>query len=165
MISQKTLSAWATMFVMVYEWADEETLASTQDERTYFKSNRTPPNHWMIWMGRYTGKKQIPCKHTGMRVQDMGLPLSSPNADGFFECNTQINTFVVGEVLFHSFSTTASVVTPDLDRTYDADLSIHRIWPIQELLVSSSVRSLDYDGAYRVMFTLRNALIETFGLG
>ena len=99
-ISQKTLSAWATMFVMVYEWADEETLASTQDERTYFKSNRTPPNHWMIWMGRYTGKKQIPCKHTGMRVQDMGLPLSSPNADGFLNVIRRLTHSLLGRFFF-----------------------------------------------------------------
>src|SRR5271154_5895906 len=55
---RRSIGAWATMFTMVYEFADIGTLITTPQEREQLRLTRDPPAHWVIWAGRYKGKKR-----------------------------------------------------------------------------------------------------------
>lgn len=50
--AQRILAAWATMFTMVFEYADPPTATVTQADRTYFMIHKAPPPNWLVWIGR-----------------------------------------------------------------------------------------------------------------
>lgn len=152
---QTVLSAWATMFTMVYEWADPKTVAATDDERRFLREFNKSPDHWNVWIGRYEGTARIDTKHTGIRFSRKGDDMQS------LTCNTQITTFVAGEIVFHLFSSTAEIIREfDLDASYEHELKIRRIWPCQPHAVMPTDK-LNAPSVYNVMETLRGLLMES----
>jgi hypothetical protein len=51
--AQTVVSAWITMFAMIAEYFDPSKVAISQEQRSYFLENRTPPQKWKIWIGDY----------------------------------------------------------------------------------------------------------------
>jgi hypothetical protein len=52
---QKTIAAWATMFTMVVEFADPNTLTIPFQQRDHFRLTQTPPDKWVVWIGNFNG--------------------------------------------------------------------------------------------------------------
>jgi hypothetical protein len=147
----RTLSAWVTMFAMVYEWADELTVTSTESERLFLKNNQIPPANWRIWIGQFQGGEGE-CVHTGLGTRQSQVDVSSNP-----KCDTHINTLTIGKVLFHSFATTSNL-SLEFPPVYAIGLGIVPIWPMQPFPANSPTRILNTRDALRIATTLRSVL-------
>ncbi len=58
---QRTLASWATMAAMVIEFADMDTIVTPQAHREQFREEHTPPEGWVIWVGRYQDRRWRAC--------------------------------------------------------------------------------------------------------
>jgi hypothetical protein len=117
---QRTLPVWASMFTMVVEQADPNTVATSQRDRTALKLTRDPVPGWMVFLGRNTG---VPGKfhHIAWGVDAPGM-------------NTNVTTFTVGGLLLQTMSSQVEFwETIGFAKTgtefYADDLGFHRIWP------------------------------------
>ena len=122
---QRTIAVWATMFTMVVEQADPDTIAVSQQDRTTLKLTRDPVPSWLIflWMKINTG---VPGKihHQTCAVREDGLRLM----------NTHVTTFTVGGVLLQTMSSQVKhFETTSFSKTgteiYADGLGFYRIWP------------------------------------
>jgi hypothetical protein len=120
---QRTIAVWATMFTMVVEQADPDTIAISQQDRTTLKLTRDPVPGWLIFLGRNTG---VPGKfyHQTCAVREDGLRLM----------NTHVTTFTVGGVLLQTMSSQVKhFETTGFSKTgteaYADGLGFYRIWP------------------------------------
>src|SRR5262245_42752099 len=102
----EAISAWAVMFTMIVERLDLSTAAVTAAERAAFYRDQRPPANWMIWAGHCKDWPPWDFYHRGWGV--------SADPDAIPErCSSQTTTFKVGELLLHTYSTTASVIDVD----------------------------------------------------
>ena len=101
------LASWVTMFVMVIEFRDHDTIAASEGERSLFRSSRAPLNNWQVWIGHYDGKAgNSEFFHRGIGIgpnlNEIQNSVGIPN-----RCNTQFTIFAVGKVVFFCFSSTS----------------------------------------------------------
>lgn len=100
------IAQWATLFTMIWEFADQETMATSQKERTRFKDTHLPPRNWLVGIAAYTGKAEhASTYHVGGKVSKAIplIPFSVPA-----ENNVQSTTFVIGQLIIHTLSTPGS---------------------------------------------------------
>jgi hypothetical protein len=103
----KAISAWAVMFTTIIERLDLNTAAVTAAERMAFhRDQRLPPN-WMIWAGHCKDWPPWDFYHRGWDVVAEPNTTSPSVAE---RCTSETTTFKVGELLLHTYSTTASVI-------------------------------------------------------
>jgi hypothetical protein len=138
--AQTAVSAWITMFVMVAEYFDPSKVATSQEQRSYFLENGTPPSNWKIWIGDYDRGNwaghlvhfavPILSEHHIPEIMDNYLPRP----------NTQTMTFTVGRLYGH----VASSVTDIFEnwRLTRTDL-LAQIWSIAWPLITMTDRDAD----------------------
>jgi hypothetical protein len=107
---QDILSSWITMFVIVAEHFNTDTVTTTQQLRsTFMSTGRAPAENWKIWIGDFERKNW-----KGQLVH-FAVPLSSPDIDpetmanGLPRPNTQTMTFVVGRLIVHVASSVTDI--------------------------------------------------------
>jgi len=102
--AQQKIAAWCAMATMTAEFMkrDPETIAVPQHEREWLWKNGTAPPNWRIWIGRYQRHKWV-----GQWVH-IALPVLEskdiPNDGTPTLPNTQVTTFVVGQLYIHVMS-------------------------------------------------------------
>lgn len=117
------------MFTMVVEFRDALTAATTFDERESFHLDPKPNDNWMIWVGR---KQQIRGKTPWTFYHYAWGLIDAPVSDGMsYKHSTQSTTFLVGKLVFHSFSTRQPVfrVVPSM---FGLKYGVRPVWPVPE---------------------------------
>jgi hypothetical protein len=123
------ISAWAVMFTIIVERLDLSTAAVTAAERRAFSLDRRPPTNWMIWAGHCKDWPPWDFYHRGWGAFAEPNPVS-PSTDE--RCNSQTTTFKVGELLLHTYSTTAPVIDVG-PVVFALQHGLCPIWPITQM--------------------------------
>ncbi len=112
---QSALAAWATMFTMVYEYADPATVAVTQEHRDYFMRHRMAPPGWTVWVGKVDLKSEHPAiaNHHGANGLRFG-PAGLPEPWRF-----QSTGFTVGSVFFQTLMIDAQLDPVKIGKQFD----------------------------------------------
>jgi len=94
---QRTLAAFVSLITMRVEFIHLATQAATPVDRCWIKDRGEPPAMWKIWIARYVGSKPDEhwCRHYGLQL------VSSPHERVHTpKCDTQVTTFVVGQLRY-----------------------------------------------------------------
>jgi hypothetical protein len=124
---QTIIAAWATMFTMVIEYAHEETIAVTQEERSFLKEHRRPPQGWHVWLGRFLGSR----RQGTFWHRSLGLNVPQPPDGVTVKGNTQITIFAAGNLFVQTFSSTAPGLKIGPVRNAARSFGLQRIWPVR----------------------------------
>lgn len=102
--TQATIASWIVMTTMVVEFANPETAAIPQKQRTHFMANQKTPPDWSIWIGRQDPEGQHPAyfNHFGRRLLS-GLP------HHLTAHHIQMTTFTIGRFFFKSVTITPPI--------------------------------------------------------
>lgn len=129
---QTTLAAWATMSVMVFEFADMDSLVTPQVQRERFRKDQTPPEGWAIWVGHYNGSRWKACftHHSYSGFLNPAEPVFPPRRLPD-KGNVQTTSFVVGSLFVHAFSSLPPLpAMPAVERSGVASrFGLRCIWP------------------------------------
>jgi hypothetical protein len=141
--SQTDLSAWIALATIMAEFNDPPTAAIPVQDRQRLLENHCPPDHWSIYIGRYSGKEWFPIRHRHIGGNwHFMVPGQSPayTSDNH---GLQLTTYTLGGFLVHVFSTT----DPDMRQRFDAwphHPSLFQLWPLRESLFSPSQLSFNW---------------------
>lgn len=138
--AQLTLAQWATMFCMVHEFKDPETVTVPQEQRTAFGDGQKPPGLFRVWVGRYAPGGS---NHGGTYHR----PISANGSSAF-----QSTVIALDNLLFYVISadqdrvlTLPSRVThkfTNLPEPSFAKGAIRQIWPHVSSIVEEPLRML-----------------------
>lgn len=135
---QKILAAWATMCVMTGEFYSPDHVSVPFADREYLRLYREPPPQWRIWIGRYIrGKWQGYWIHHSVPILD-DEDLPEAGSDYVPAPNTQITTFIVGQLFIHAFSSATSDITNRWQFSGTRGLArnvLAQIWPPEESFI------------------------------
>jgi hypothetical protein len=153
---QRVLAAWATMFTMVVEFADLNTLVTPFSQRDEFRQTRVPPKGWAVWIGRFDGFLwRGVFNHFGWRpplVVTGAAP--SPAVALTAKLDSQSTAFVLGKVFFQTFSTIRT--DPKIQERAFADrFGLRCIWPVSDNVVVRPDHILDDITADKVSSSLQ----------
>jgi hypothetical protein len=129
-----TLAAWITLKVMVCEHeanrkeGDPDTVVTTQDERSAFMRDPSPPNGWKIWIANQDAGQWRTgfARHSAFltTLDEGGVPVVPV---GPLAHNSQTVTFGFGRLLFHVFSSRHPGALAEFD--FPNKVSLFRIHP------------------------------------
>lgn len=166
---QKILAAWATMCVMTGEYYSPEQAAIPFADREYLRLYRESPPGWRIWIGRYVrGKWQGYWVHHSLPIlAEEDIPQGDPNYVP--PPNTQMTTFVVGQLYIHAFSS----ATTDITHRWQfagvhgiAKTVLAQIWPLQESFIAwptEDIWDITADRLASYIFRHLHLIGRTFG--
>jgi hypothetical protein len=103
--AQLRVAAWCAMATMTAEFIDRDpnTIAVPQGDRDWLLNNGTAPPGWRIWLAHYRRHKwPAQWVHLTLPILE-GKDTPAPDA-GYVLPNTQVTTFVVGELYVHVMS-------------------------------------------------------------
>ena len=103
--AQQRVSAWCAMATMTAEFIDRDpnTIAVPQADRDWLRNNGTAPPGWRIWLARYRRHKW-PAQWAHFTLPILEAKDVPAPGTGFVPPNTQVTTFVVGELYVHVMS-------------------------------------------------------------
>lgn len=104
--AQEVVAAWSAMATMTAEFIDPDqtTIGVPQSDREWLMNNRTAPAGWRVWLAHYRrGRWPVQWAHFTLPILAAAdVPRESPT--GFVLPNTQVTTFVVGNLFVHAMS-------------------------------------------------------------
>ena len=137
---QRIMATWLTMWAMVYENCQPETIAIPQTERSTFWQTRQPLSHWKMWVAPYTG---VFCGyHVGLGLADFGWQPSTQEMSAY--CNTHFSMTGFGAVCFLAVSATAERLFKLREPSINPLIrkaGFMRIWPVRPSAVSIKERA------------------------
>lgn len=162
---QKTFAAWATMFTMVCEFADPNTLATPQDQRTGFRTTCTPPPGWIIWVGHLKGRLwRGTFNHFGWGAMNFVSAdgVGAPTIREGLPHGAQSTAFCIGSLFFLVFSATRPELAT-IDPNFAERFGLERLWPLQGGILRAPnkvLSDLDADNASRALQPLPSYLVR-----
>lgn len=134
---QAIIAAWATMFTMVLERADPNTIATSQADRTALMLASKALPDWWIFVGRSDGLK-AKFLHRAAGVEAPGwLRADHPQTH-----NTHVTTFVAGALLLQTLSSQVlffSDASAFSAQPYANETGFAQIWPPQSSAVGRPI--------------------------
>jgi hypothetical protein len=121
---QIKLAYWITLITIVNEFTDIKNKAVPYQQRKYFQENKTPPEGWLIWIGRYNGTQW------DQLIKHIGLTFLSPGSaeDAASEISdTQVTSFAVGKMFAFVISTSRDESYSKLSKFQPKGLI--KLWP------------------------------------
>lgn len=106
--AQEHIATWCAMATMTAEFIDRDptTIAVPQADRDWLGNNRTAPPGWRIWLAHYQRHKW-PVQWVHLTLPILAAKDIPENAaETFVLPNTQVTTFVVGNLFVHVMSST-----------------------------------------------------------
>jgi hypothetical protein len=141
---QAIIAAWATMFTMVLERADPNTIATSQTDRTALMQSSKALPDWWIFVGRSGGLK-AKFLHRAVGIEGPGWS----QADHPDTHNTHVTTFVAGALLLQTLSSQVRFFSNPAKfaaQPYVNAMGFAQIWPPQSSTVGRPPRlSTDQD--------------------
>lgn len=121
---RRDFAAWFTLVTMMAEFSDPDTLAIPPADHRFMYDKGQPPPEWKIWIARYIGNQhhRWVLRHYGMQLADSPNVLVEPH-----KCDTQVTTFVIGQLCVHTFRSTVLGTPAGID--YEIT-DMPRIWPL-----------------------------------
>jgi hypothetical protein len=151
--TQRDMAAWMTLVTMMVEFTDPPTLASMPSDYQHIYKLSEPPPRWKVWITRYDGGSpgsHVVC-HFGMQLTE--LPDVRVEAH---KCDTQVTTFVIGQLCCHTF---CSTVLSGVEGDDYALIDIPQIWPSTGKPIDwSSARSLSDNGVILLAIALSRGI-------
>ena len=124
------------MTVTVMEYDHPPTVVTPPADRDWIMRKREPPGNWLIFIGRYQGKRlKTWFRHTAFDFLDNDADSSSfigPDVlNSSTSYNLQVTTLAVGEVMLQAFSSInlARQINPI---AYADFLGLRCLWPEQD---------------------------------
>jgi hypothetical protein len=100
---QEIIATWATMHIMVAEFYRPERIGVPDVDRHLFWMVRRPLKNWKIWIGDYHRGNWVGYWiHLSLAIGEKYVSYSPDGAVA--RSNTQMTTFVVGQLYIHAFS-------------------------------------------------------------
>ncbi|SMC62987.1 hypothetical protein [Sporomusa malonica] len=127
--SQLVISAWSVMSNIMNEFTDQPTAAIPSFHRQILMESKRPAEGWNIWLGWYKGVNwKLRCRHHGFAAVPASQLIN--NNVNKIKGNTHVSTFVLGELMIYSMSSTL----PNFNIEFPGPLSqsLRRIWPINQ---------------------------------
>ncbi len=127
---QRIIAAWAAMFTMVIDQADQSTIAISPKERSAFRISREPLPGWIVFLGRNSG---MPTKfyHQTLGIEGPGWS----QEDHSRSQNTHLTTFTVGAMLLQTMSSQVDFYKRSGFHAHAPEYARHLgllwIWPMQ----------------------------------
>ena len=144
------------MFTMTFEFADTETQATPQEERRYLMEKRVPPDNWMVWIAEVEkgGAWDVGITyHKALGLETDERSVEKPNC--------QTTTFAFGQLLIHTFGTTADFHFKAAE--YGHRLGLQAVWPITDSAIVKPQRAHTDEEALFVATALYTSLAEFVG--
>jgi hypothetical protein len=158
---RRILAAWATMFTMVIEFADDGTQATSFAEREYLRLALEPPKGWYVWIGLHEGPLwTVGYKHLAWnRPIDTGTndPRALAVALASNKKEVQCTGWVVGPVFFQTISSSQPGFKVD-ELAFAKRHGLRVVWPSDNLPVERPINMLDDIAADNVS----NALLPSY---
>jgi hypothetical protein len=165
--AQKAIGAWCAMVTITSDYLprDPSAIAISQAERDWFREHKAPPDHWKIWIGDYRRQKGV-WNHYVVPILDSNNILHRPDGP-LAQPNTQSTTFVVGNLLVHTLSSTGDL---DLAARWNwpfstrIGLNLPRIFPLKESFIVWPPQTLS-DAEVNIVSDALERVIEGAALG
>jgi hypothetical protein len=129
------IGGWATMFTMVNEFADPQTLVTPQDQRDYLRVNRQPPASWCVWIGRYSGFLWNKASNHFLLAGPPAHPLKQGT-------QSQSTAFLLDKLFIMTASSNTEIRTIDAEK-FSATYKLCTVWPVSEQHLSKPDSVLD----------------------
>jgi hypothetical protein len=119
------MAAWATRFVMVYEYSFPPSVSTTTNERDYFKRTGLPPDGWRVFLGYYDGItwRDRWNQRALINLDAMGLKERAPGVT--YTPNAQSTVLVLGHMALNILSGPTGESIPDYTRIFGLGV----VWP------------------------------------
>jgi hypothetical protein len=106
----RALANWMTMFVMVYEWMDPDTVSIDFKERHKFKEHRRPHKNWAMWAIPFRGDS-LTFYHRALQVDehtllDKSISVDIPVDKTKIEFSSQLTVIGIGRLCIAAYSAT-----------------------------------------------------------
>jgi hypothetical protein len=100
---QFALSNLLCLISMRHEFLSHSMRAIPQEDRNWLRTKFQPPDHWRIWIAKFTGKNPHDhwSRHCGIQIAASPAENVGPEY-----CNTHVSTMVMGNLCAHIFSST-----------------------------------------------------------
>ena len=97
------IASWLALVTMMAEFMDPNTISIPPSDYQFLCNNGQPPAEWKIWIARYVGNRhdRWVLLHYGMQLAEFPDVLVEPH-----KCDTQVTTFVIGQLCVHTFRST-----------------------------------------------------------
>jgi hypothetical protein len=147
-----------TLLTMMLEFTDLATKASTPEDYISLYQSGEPPSQWKVWVARYIGTspENYVARHCGMQLTPIpDVRLESP------KCDTQVTTFVIGQLCIHTFCST--VITGADGEEYQL-IDFPQLWPASgHDLDWAAARTIGDSGVDQLISLLRRAISPFHG--
>jgi hypothetical protein len=126
---QRALTLWITLACIMAEYTDEKSAGVSQIERTLLQMTKAPLPNWIIYVGRYRGKRWQPTgyRHHGFNGIELPGPGSFNGPQVFYG---QTSTYVLGTFAVFAFSATSPAMFEHMQETIKVT-HLRRIWPFE----------------------------------
>ena len=139
-VHQRILAAWATMFTMVVDVANEGTSSPYQQDRNRFFANQLPPPNWFIHVGAFRGHFWRGVFSHFAWVSDLEKQIEPSRVMDHID--SQTTAFVMGSLFIIVCRSSASREIRKM-QNFQRGRSLRRIWPLKERVVRRPPYVLD----------------------
>ncbi|WP_428385370.1 hypothetical protein [Nevskia ramosa] len=116
------VSAWLTMYTMVYEFKHPPTIVASFEDRNLFRERVLPPYNWFFWIGLNDGLWDK-AHHKGLGLVDQ-LSKEIPE-----KCNIQSTTIALNKLILHVVGGPRVVLIGSELERYNNSIKLQRFWP------------------------------------
>lgn len=141
---QAAIAAWATMLVMVLEFAHPPTIGTTRKQREDFRKCKIPPPDFFVWVGRYRGTRWVGAfNHFGLFGRLVALPETVPISGELSPLfRAQSTALTLGSLYIFCFSHQFDSC-PINPVAFAEQNGLRCIWPSLGMAISAPSRNLD----------------------
>jgi hypothetical protein len=135
---QQIVSAWSAMTVICAEYLQPLSLSIPVTARRWLYQHKMAPNNFRIWIGNYERGDWVPhWVHTSLRISEHeGVQGWTVHPDGTPRPNTQVTTFIAGQLFLHAFTCPFPEILAKPEITNMVDSRLLQIWPIEHAFIA-----------------------------
>lgn len=124
---QKYISTWLSLSCISAEFTHRQSICIPDFDRNFIRENGEPPSDWYIFIGRYEGSEWSPTRYIHNGGKFAVLPANSNDISEAEWHYYQVTTQVLGNFVFHAFSTTNPAVADEFGEKFAPD-GMQKIW-------------------------------------
>jgi len=130
---QQKLALWFALVIVLLDRIDLRMAAIPQEDRSYIKTNLSPPPRWQMWIVKYDGVAgdEFVCATTGfLMVSDPSQISIDPERieSGESVCNSRVVTCCVGHLCMHALISGSGYKIGGYE-----GINLMRVWPSSQV--------------------------------